>query len=94
MKVHPQRKSEIEQKSIWEKNTHTQNERTEVTLTLIDSRFILGVALDVFGEPLIELFVGIEQRGHDEVQQGPQLRDGNDTLVNNWVQFTPTRTHS
>lgn len=48
-------------------------------LTLIDGRLVLSVALDVLGEPLVKLFVGIEQCGHDEVQQGPQLRDGNNT---------------
>lgn len=63
--------------------TKEENKETEVRLTLIDGRFVLSVALDVFGEPLVELFVGIEQRGHDEVQQGPQLRDSNDTLVSN-----------
>lgn len=41
------------------------------------------MALDVFREPLVEFFVGIKQCGHDEVQQGPQLRDSNDILVSN-----------
>ena len=48
-----------------------------VLLTLVDGRLVFGVALDVLGEPLVKLVVGIEQRGHDEVQQGPQLRDSN-----------------
>lgn len=67
-------------------------------LTLIDGRLVLGVALDVLGEPLVELFVGIEQRGHDEVQQGPQLRDGNNTRSSTTPssshQHTAVRTHS
>lgn len=72
LEVHPTQKRN---------NNFPQNRETEAGLTLIDGRFVLSVALDVFGEPLVELFVGIEQRGHDEVQQGPQLRDGNDTPV-------------
>lgn len=44
-------------------------------LTLINGWLVFSVALDVLGEPLVKLFVGIKQRWHDEVQQGPQLRD-------------------
>lgn len=29
-------------------------------LTLVNGRLVFGVALDVLGEPLVELFVGIE----------------------------------
>ena len=50
-----------------------------VGLTLVDGRLVLSVALDVLGEPLVKLFVGIEQRGHDEVKQRPQLRDSENT---------------
>lgn len=32
--------------------------------------------LYVLGEPFLELVEGIEQLGHDEVQQGPQLSHG------------------
>jgi len=52
-----------------------------VALTLVDGRLVFGVALDVLGEPLVELFMGIKQRRHDEVQQGPQLRDSNNTQL-------------
>lgn len=57
-------------------------------LTLVNGRLVFGVALDVLGEPLVKLFVGIEQRRHDEVQQGPQLTDGKNTTVNTSVVFT------
>lgn len=40
---------------------------------LVDARLVLGMRLDVFGEPFVELLVRIEQRWHDEMQQGPQL---------------------
>ena len=42
-------------------------------LTLVDGRLVLSVALDVFGEPLVEFFMGVKERGHNEVQQRPQL---------------------
>lgn len=42
--------------------------------TLIQRGLVLGVALDVLGEPFGELLVRVEERGHDEVQQRPQLR--------------------
>ena len=34
---------------------------------------ILCGIFNILGEPLIELVMRIEQAGHDEVQQGPQL---------------------
>lgn len=43
-------------------------------LTFIHVCLVLHVALDVLAEPLIEPQVGVKQRGHDEVQQCPQLR--------------------
>ena len=46
-------------------------------LVLVQGRLLLRVALDVAGEPLVELLVRVEHGGHDEVQQGPQLeREG------------------
>lgn len=67
-----------------------------VVLTFIYGRFVLSVALDVLGEPLIKLFMGIKQRRHDEVQQGPQLRDSNSThlltVVSRTHQLTQTHT--
>lgn len=72
--------------------------RKNFILTLIDGRLVLGVALDVLGEPLVKLFVRIEQCGHDEVQQGPELRDGNNTRSSTTLssshQHTAVRTHS
>jgi len=35
------------------------------------------MALYVFRKPLIELFMGIKQRWHDKMQQGPQLKGEN-----------------
>ena len=39
----------------------------------VDGGLALDVVLDVLGEPLAELLVGVEQRRHDEVQQRPEL---------------------
>lgn len=60
-----------------EQKLEAESERVE--LTLVDGRLVFGVAFDVLGEPLVKLIVGIKQCGHDEVQQGPQLRDRNNT---------------
>lgn len=67
------------EKKTWtvSREEHYSPHRCRVLLTLVDGRLVFGVALDVLGEPLVKLVVGIEQRGHDEVQQGPQLRDSN-----------------
>lgn len=68
-------------------------------LTLIDGRLVFSVALDVPGEPFVKLFVGIEQRGHDEVQQGPQLgKTGTTQLITAYIhthssEHTHTQTH-
>jgi len=35
--------------------------------------FIFSRVLDVFGEPFVELVVGIKKAWHDEMQQSPQL---------------------
>lgn len=67
------------------------NSFSEVKLTLIDRRLVFSVTLDVLGEPLIELFVGIKQRGHDEMQQSPQLRDSNN--IRSSTVNTKLRTH-
>lgn len=72
-------------------NYKQQTERyISVALTLIDGRLVLSVALDVLGEPFVKLFVGIEQCGHDEVQQGPQLRNGNDIQLSTLLISTHT----
>ena len=42
-------------------------------LVLVHRALVLGVALDVLGEPLAELVVRVEERRHDEVEQRPQL---------------------
>lgn len=52
------------------------------------------MALDVLGEPLVELFVGIEQRGHDEVQQGPQLRESHNTRSSTVLTRSHEHTHT
>lgn len=70
----------------------------KVALTLIDGRLVFSVALDVLGEPLVKLFMGIKQGGHDEVQQGPQLRDSNNTrssaVVSCTYQLASTHTYT
>lgn len=74
-------------------NTASQRRHQSSGLTLIDGGLVFGVALDVLGEPLVELFVGIEQRRHDEMQQGPQLRHKHpSTRVSCTLQLTPTHT--
>jgi len=65
----------------------------ESRLTLVDGRLVLGVALDVPGEPLVELIVRVEQRGHDEVEQGPQLRNNNNNNTG-CQQLFPTATRA
>ena len=45
----------------------------DVLLTFIDSSLFFSMRFDVFREPLIELVMGVEQCGHNEMQQGPQL---------------------
>lgn len=50
------------------------------------------MALDVLGEPLVKLFMGIKQRRHDEVQQGPQLREGNTTRPSTRLSCSHART--
>ena len=42
-------------------------------LALVQSRLLLSVALNVAGEPLVELLVRVKHGGHDEVEQSPQL---------------------
>lgn len=42
-------------------------------LVLVEGALVLAVGLDVFGEPLLELLVGVEELGHYEVEQGPEL---------------------
>ncbi|KAH6603254.1 hypothetical protein Trco_008029 [Trichoderma cornu-damae] len=42
-------------------------------LVLVELGVALRVGLDVLGKPFAELVVRIEERRHDEVQQGPQL---------------------
>ena len=61
--------------------------------TLVDGSLVLGVALDVLGEPLVELVVGVEQCGHDEVEQGPQLW-GKKQHVSMSAPHTHTLTHT
>lgn len=40
---------------------------------LVHRAVLLGVPLDVPREPLAELVMRIEKRGHDEVEEGPEL---------------------
>jgi len=43
-------------------------------LTLVKlATFVLSCALYVFGKPLVELVVGVEQAGHYEMKQCPQF---------------------
>ena len=42
-------------------------------LVLIELRVALSMAFDILGEPVAELVVGVEQGGHDEMKQSPQL---------------------
>jgi hypothetical protein len=35
--------------------------------------FVFSCVLDVFGEPFVELVMGIKKTWHNEMQQGPQL---------------------
>ena len=42
---------------------------------------VLGSILDVFGEPLVELIMRVEQAGHDEVQQSPEFWSAVRTLA-------------
>lgn len=40
-------------------------------LVLIQPSLLLRMALNVAGEPLIELIVGVKHGGHDEMEEGP-----------------------
>ena len=42
-------------------------------LVRVQSPPLLGVALNVAREPLVELLVRVEHGGHDEMEEGPQL---------------------
>lgn len=42
-------------------------------LDLIEFTLILTVSLDVLGKPFVEEFVRIEEIGHNEVEESPQL---------------------
>ena len=42
-------------------------------LVRVQSPSLLGVALNVAREPLVELLVRVEHGGHDEMEEGPQL---------------------
>ena len=42
-------------------------------LAFIKSRLLLGMALNVAREPLVELFMRVKHGGHDEVKQRPEL---------------------
>ena len=52
---------------------HTRPSPSPLTLVNVALDPVLGVVLDVPAEPVVELSVGVEQRGHDEVQQRPEL---------------------
>jgi hypothetical protein len=56
----------------------TEHERLEdhvksPQLMLVHRSLVLGVALDVLGEPLAELVVRVEEGRHDEVEEGPEF---------------------
>ncbi|TFA99797.1 hypothetical protein CCMA1212_008205 [Trichoderma ghanense] len=55
------------------KHKRLQDHVKPLQLVLVQFRVALGVRLDVLGEPFTELVVGVKERRHDEVQQGPQL---------------------
>ena len=40
---------------------------------LVQLTLVHGGSLDVFGEPLLELLVIVEQLWHDKMEQGPEL---------------------
>ena len=42
-------------------------------LVLVEFGVRLGVVFDVLGKPFGEFVVAVEERGHDEVQERPQL---------------------
>eukprot|EP00958_Prasinococcus_capsulatus_P003142 scaffold279_cov369-Prasinococcus_capsulatus_cf.AAC.7 len=42
-------------------------------LVLVERVTTVSVTLDALAEPLVEMLVRVEERGHDEVQQRPQL---------------------
>lgn len=42
--------------------------------TLVQGRIVFSMAFNVFREPFRKLFVRVEERRHDEVQQRPKLR--------------------
>lgn len=51
----------------------TSSKTKGARLTFVDRALILGVALDVFGEPLVKLVMGVKERRHYEVEERPQL---------------------
>ncbi len=63
-------------------------------LTLVDGRLVFSVALDILGEPLVKLVMGIEQRRHNEVQQGPQLRGSNNMQSSTVLSCAQEHTHA
>ena len=51
-----------------------QDRMKTTELVLVEpAALILRGIFNILGEPFIELVMRIEQAGHDEVQQGPQL---------------------
>lgn len=56
------------------KHERLQDHMQTTELMLVElATFVLRSILDVFGEPFVELVVGVEQTRHDEMKQGPQL---------------------
>lgn len=45
-------------------------------MLLVEGALGLGMRLDVLGEPFLELVVGVEEFGHDEVEEGPEFGHG------------------
>lgn len=44
-----------------------------MALTFINAGLVFCMALDVLGEPLVELVMWVKHCGHDEVEKSPQL---------------------
>jgi hypothetical protein len=50
-----------------------ENQMQSFQLVLIKLTLVHGMLLDIFGEPFLELFVVVEELGHNEMKQSPKL---------------------
>ena len=67
------------------KHERLQDHMQTAQLVFVElAAFVLSSVLDVLGEPLVELIVGVKQTRHNEVQEGPQFCISSELADQRW----------